>query len=374
MKKVLCTVTNDLTYDQRMIRICTSLAKAGYDVTLVGRHISSSNALIEQPFHQQRLHLFIEKGKLFYLEMNLRLFLKLLFSKFDIVHAVDLDTLLPGFLVARLRRKICVYDAHEFFTEVPEVVGRPAVQKIWRTLGQLIIPRLKFAITVNRSLANVFEKEYGVPFEVIRNVPVSLLEVETQFHKKKSPFIVLYQGVLNEGRGLEEAIEAMMLLENAELWLAGEGDLSKELRRLAQIKGVDSKVKFLGKIPPPELAMLTLQAHVGLNLLKNKGLNYYYSLANKSFDYMRAGLPSINMNFPEYRSINQDNEVFLLLETIEPAGIADAVNLLRSDIGLYKKLAANCQKAAAIYNWENEEIKLLAFYQKLEQPASILTN
>jgi glycosyltransferase involved in cell wall biosynthesis len=365
MKKIICTVTNDLTYDQRMIRICTSLAKAGYDVTLAGRQLPWSLPLAKQAFGQHRFRLIFNHGKLFYLEYNLRLLFWLLFSKFDIAHSVDLDTLGPGYLAARLRSKICVYDAHEYFTEVPEVVERPAVKKTWETLARWIIPRLKFACTVCESLAEVFEKKYGTPFTVIRNVPTAKPLPPEDFDKKNHPFILFYQGVLNDGRGLEEAIEAMVMLENVELWLAGEGDLSGELRQLAMEKGVESRVKFLGKILPEELEKLTPKAHLGLNLLKNKGLNYYYSLANKAFDYIQAGLPSLNMDFPEYRRINRHHEVFLLLEQLDPASIVQAVESLRSDPELYQKLSANCRKAAPVYTWENEEQILLSFYEKI---------
>ena len=105
MKRIICTVSNDLTYDQRMIRICSTLAAAGYEVLLVGRELPGSRQLVAQPFSQKRMQLCFKKGKFFYLELNLRLLIGLLFSKFDIVYAVDLDTLLPSRLIAELRRK-----------------------------------------------------------------------------------------------------------------------------------------------------------------------------------------------------------------------------------------------------------------------------
>ncbi len=370
MKKIICTVTNDLTFDQRMLRICSSLATAGFEVTLVGRVLPSSIPLSPQPFRQKRLRLFFKKGKLFYLEYNLRLTLFLLFSKFDIVNSIDLDTLLPGYFVSKIRGKICVYDAHEYFTEVPEVVERPAVQRIWEWVARMIIPRLKYAYTVCHSLAEIFEEKYGTSFEVIRNVPWQKPLPPENFEQKTQPFTLLYQGVLNDGRGLEEAIEAMVDLPDAVLWLAGEGDLSQYLRLLTAQLGVESRVKFLGKLPPDELSKLTPQAHLGLNLLKTKGLNYYYSLANKAFDYVQAGLPSLNMDFPEYRRINQEHEVFLLLKKLDSASISAAVEKLRSDKELYRQLEGNCREAAHIFTWENEEKVLLSFYQKIKAQQS----
>lgn len=366
--KILCTVTNDLTFDQRMIRICTSLSLVGHQVHLVGRQLPSSLPLENQLFTQHRFRLLFTKGKLFYLEFNIRLFFYLLFSRFDVVCSVDLDTILPGSVVAYLKRKICVYDAHEYFSEVPEVVERPFVKKAWETLARIIIPRLRYAYTVGDCLASIFQEKYTTPFEVIRNVPVKKGSVSpnSKTWDLSQNFILLYQGVLNEGRGLEETIGAMVHLSSTELWLVGEGDLSWELRELVKKLGLDDRVRFWGKLTPSELKALTPQSHLGLNLLKNKGLNYYYSLANKVFDYMQAGLPSLTMDFPEYRRINQQFEVFFLLEDLTESSIVRAVNNLRQDHVLYEKLAANCLEAAEVFTWEQEEKKLLTFFQKIE--------
>ncbi|MEK7256632.1 MAG: glycosyltransferase, partial [Bacteroidota bacterium] len=180
-----------------------------------------------------------------------------------------------------------------------------------------------------------------------------------------APFILIYQGVLNDGRGLEQAIEAVSHLENIELWLAGEGDLSQELRALAAKFQANSKVKFLGKVPPQDLPALTRQAHAGLNLLKNKGLNYYYSLANKVFDYVQAGIPCLCMDFPEYQKLNAQFDVFHLVGDLETATLVQAIERLRTDEKWYQHLESNCRQASREWVWEKEEKKLMEFYQKL---------
>ena len=359
MKKIICTVTNDLTYDQRMIRICTSLSKAGYRVTLVGRLRSFSKPLQQEPFQQVRLRCWLNQGKLFYLEYNVRLFFFLFFHSFDAVCSVDLDTLLPGFWVSRFKGKACVFDAHEYFTEVPEVVRRPRVKKIWEILADWLLPKLKYAYTVGGGLADIFEKRYGIPFSVIRNVPFTQ---QALAERPRNPIILLYQGALNEGRGLEYMIETMKDLENTELWLAGEGDLSTTLRKLTQELDLEKKVSFLGFLSPDELKKVTLKATIGLNLLENKGLSYYYSLANKAFDYIQAGIPSINMNFPEYQKINKEFDVFLLIDDLHPATLRKAIEDLRDD-ELYNRLHKNCLVARKKLVWEEEEKQLLEFWK-----------
>lgn len=362
-KRIYCTVTNDLTYDQRMIRICTSLQKAGYAVCLVGRQRKSSKPLLEQPFEQKRLKCWFNKGKWFYLEYNIRLFFYLLFSRLDAVCAIDLDTLLAGYYSSKFKRKLCVYDAHEYFTELPELVNRPSTQKIWKGIANRIIPKLQYCYTVCDSLAKIFEEKYKTPFEVIRNVPFR--QPLPKLKTATAPYILLYQGALNDGRGLEEMITAMQHIEQAEFWMAGEGDLSQELRVMVTALKLEQKVKFLGYVQPHELKDITLKADIGINLLQNKGLNYYYSLANKFFDYMQVCKPSMNMQFPEYQKLIEEHEVGVLLPDLEIETIIKTIQKLVGQPTYYAQLQEACLLARQEYIWEKEELKLTAFWKNM---------
>ena len=362
--RIIFTVTNDLTYDQRMQRICTSLTAHGYTVELVGRQRRESVPLRTQSFSQKRLRCWFQKGFTFYAEYNLRLFFYLLFARYEAVCSIDLDTLAAGCFASLLRRKQRVFDAHEYFTEVPEVVDRPFVRAFWGLVARICLPFYRYAYTVGPGLAEIFEKEYHLPFVVVRNTP----KISRAIKKEKSnSLIVLYQGALNEGRGLETVISAMQLIDNVQLWLAGEGDLSIELRQLAVQLGVQYKVCFLGFVRPEELKKLTAQAWVGLNLLENRGLSYYYSLANKFFDYVQAEVPVLTMNFPEYRDLNASHEVALLLNELSPDVVAAAILRLREEKGLYEKLQNGCAHAREVWTWEEDEKALLEVWRKVEQ-------
>ncbi len=343
-----------------MIRICSSLSKHGYEVLLVGRVKRSSGPLQGKPYEQKRMRLFFEKGKLFYLEFNVRLFFLLLFQRFDVVGAVDLDTILPCWSVATLKRKVVVYDAHEYYTETPEVVRRPRIKKIWEWVANVTIPKVAHAMTVGEELARIFERQYNTSFAVVRNVPFVKPKAATQ---KEQPPVILYQGALNEGRGLEQVIEAMHQIEEAQLWMAGEGDLSDQLRELVRKSGLGQRVKFLGYVLPAELDNITAKATIGLNLLENKGLSYYYSLANKAFDYVQHGVPAIHMDFPEYQQLFKQYPVATLISDLQPATIAQAIRQLLSDKERYEKMQLACQKAANEWNWNLEEQKLITFFE-----------
>ncbi len=361
--RIFFSVTNDLSYDQRMIRICGSLATAGYTVCLIGRKQVHSVPLIQRKFQQVRLHCFFQKGMGFYAEYNIRLFFYLLLHRADVYCAIDLDTILPNLIVSRIKRKQRVYDAHEYFTEVPEVVRRPTVKRIWEKIAQWSIPQFEHCYTVASDLGRIMTTTYGPNFIVIRNVPMSTEKVTSP--DKDQVFTLLYQGVLNEARGLEVAIKAMKKLPKTQLWLAGEGDLSAKLRQLAQDEKVENQVHFLGYLQPEALKEITLKAHLGLNLLENKGLSYYYSLANKAFDYIQAGLPAIHMDFPAYRDLHDQYDVFLLLEELSVGALVSRVTAIQKDQIRYERLQQNCLSARTTLNWEQEEKVLLSFYQGL---------
>lgn len=363
--KIILTVTNDLVYDQRMIRICTSLTHAGHDVELVGRLRKESPPLQERPYQQTRLRCWFEKGKLFYLEYNLRLLAYLWPQYFGTLCAVDLDTILPCLWASRHRKKPCVYDAHEYFTEVPEVVRRPAVRRLWEMVARYAIPRMLRCYTVGPSLAALLSERYGKPFATVRNVPLALPANTECISVAGAPKILLYQGALNEGRGLEALIAAMKHIEGAVLWLAGEGDLSEALRQQANRPELSGKIRFLGYVLPKDLPGITAQACIGLNLLENKGLSYYYSLANKAFDYIQAGLPSIQMDFPEYRQLNDTWQVFETVADLEPKTLYRAIRKLLDDQAHYQTLHENCLKAARELTWEKEEETLINVYREV---------
>jgi glycosyltransferase involved in cell wall biosynthesis len=362
-KKIVFTVTTDLSYDQRMQRICTSMAAYGFDVELVGRLRSKSIPLDELSYTQTRIACKFEKGILFYLEFNIRLFLFLLKHEADIVSAVDVDTLLACTLVAKMRNKTLVFDAHEYYTESPEIVNRPIIKWIWEAVSELCIPRADAAYTVGPMLAELMGKKYDIHFSFVRNVPFSIKTSNQQIQKSSIHKIILYQGAMNRGRGIEESILAMKQV-NAELWLAGDGDILNELQLLVKENQLNDKVKFLGCVKPSELKTITEVAYLGLNLLQPIGLSYYYSLANKFFDYMQQGIPCISANFPEYQAINEQYNC-TLLSSCDVDEIADSMNQLLNDGELIQRLKENCLKAKEDFCWEKEEQKLIEIYRKL---------
>jgi len=358
--KIYFTVTTDLTYDQRMIRICTSLANAGYSVTLVGRKMKASLPLSSQPFQQKRLLCFFENGKLFYAEYNIRLFFYLLFKKMDCIGAIDLDSILPCLFISKIKKVKRVYDAHELFCEMKEIATRPGIYKTWKKIERYTVPKFSNGYTVNQPIAAEFKKMYGLNYEVIRNI--ALLR-EISIPDKKEKFI-LYQGAVNEGRSFETLIPAMKEV-NAQLIICGDGNFIQQARQLVQENHLEDKVIFKGKVMPDALRVITQQAYIGVTLFDDTGLSNYYSLANRFFDYLHAGIPQLCVNYPVYKEINDSYHIAALTDDISAKNIAALLNNLLLNEVEYKTLQQNCLKARQELNWQHEEKKLIQFYKQL---------
>jgi glycosyltransferase involved in cell wall biosynthesis len=342
-----------------MQRICTSLSKF-YEVELIGRNIDQS-ILSDQSFQQTRLNCWFRKGKMFYLEYNLRIFLYLVFSKSNVIGAIDTDTLLGCYLAAKIRKVKLVLDAHEYYSEVIELADRPISKKIWKWLEKTLIPKVDAAYTVSAGLQQLMTKEFGKPFELVRNMSNLTQSID---RKPVEHFqYMVYAGAVNEGRGIKQMLEAMSSIE-IPLYILGDGDLFEQMKNYSHILGLEHKVFFVGNVTPTILNSYIKHAYIGFLLLENKGISYFYSLANKYFDYIHGETPQITINFPEYQILMKDYQVGLLVD-LEVNQILKAVNKLLTDTDFYHLCVEQCRLAKYEYNWQSEELKLLRIYQQI---------
>lgn len=343
-----------------MDRICNSLAANGYAVTLVGRKLKSSLSLQQKKYRQKRLNCLFNKGPLFYIEYNTRLFFFLLFRKIDCVCAIDLDTILPCLFISKIKSVQRVYDAHEYFTEMKELWTRPRVQKMWRFIEKFSVPQFKYGYTVSEGLAELFNNKYQRSYIVIRNLPM-LRPLDTSIQREK---FLLFQGAVNEARGFEYLIPAMKNI-SYKLVVCGNGNFMNQLKKLIEENNVQDKVELKGMMLPEDLRPIARKATLGLGLAEREGLNQLHALPNKFTDYMHAGLPQIAMNFPEYQKINNKFKIAVLLDSLSVEIVADTINRVMSDQQLLNELEQNAVKAREVYNWQSEENKLVDFYHDI---------
>lgn len=359
LKKIIVSITNDISTDQRVEKVCNTLLNAGYEILLIGKKNENSKPL-ERNYSTKRISVFFKKGILFYAEFNLKLFFILLFTKKNMLLANDLDTLLPNYLVSLLQRKKIVYDSHELFPEIPELVNRPFAKKFWTVLEKTILPKLKNTYTVCNSIATFYNDKYATDFKTIINLPTKKGIVKTTF-----PFnytdekIILYQGAINVGRGLELMIETMSFLENCIFVIIGDGDIFESLKEKAITKNLTHKVYFLGRKNPKELHKITPLANLGISIEEDLGLNYRFALPNKIFDYIQANVPILVSDLPEMKSVVLNYKVGEIVTNRDPKKLAHQIeNLLKKDFTI------TLEKAKKSLIWEHQEELLLSIFKE----------
>lgn len=359
-QRIVLTIFNDPNYDQRMIRIAGSLQSAGYDVLLVGAGYRHTPPLQEKPYRQHRIRLLFSTGKARYIEFNIRLFFLLLFTRATLLCAIDLDTIVPVYWISRIKSLPRVYDAHEWFSEMKEVVSRPSIHRIWQWVEKTYVPRFPLGYTVNEAIAAAFRSRYGVSYQVIRNMPAASPTIPA---RQKEDFL-LYQGAVNEGRAFEMLIPAMQWI-NLPLFIYGDGNFMEQAKALIKQYGVTDNVLLKGKLLPGELQKVTPKARLGFTLFETTGKSNYYSLANRFFDYVQAGVPQICVDFPVYNNLNKAHPVAVLVELAGPEALAQAVNQLLNDPVKYQGLFENCLLMRLEWNWQKESETLIHFYHKI---------
>jgi glycosyltransferase involved in cell wall biosynthesis len=360
LKRVVVSVTNDLSTDQRVHKACSELHALDYEVILIGRQLKNS-VPISRGYKTKRFKLLFTSSFLFYAEYNLRLFFYLLFTKKDFLVSNDLDTLLPNYLISKFQNKKLVYDSHELFTEVPELVDSSFVKGFWSRLEKLIFPKLKNVIVVSESIALFYKEKYNVSCHVIRNIPqtsdVQLDGFPIDVANKK---IILYQGSINKGRGLELIIDSMSLLEDHILVIIGDGDIIVDLKKKVLDKNLNHIVFFLGKMPPSDLKKISPHATIGISLEEDLGLNYRYALPNKLFDYIHAEVPVIASDLPEIKKIVEKYKIGSILKNRTPEKLAELI--LSMDKENYLKALKTAKKEL---NWNTEKEKLISIFKHL---------
>jgi glycosyltransferase involved in cell wall biosynthesis len=369
-KRVTVSVINDLSSDSRVKRACNELVEMGCKVTLVGRKLPSSPPINGWNFETKRMRLLFTKGVPFYFFFHVRLFFYLLFKKSDLLYANDLDTLWPNYIISKLKGIPLIYDSHEIFCEVPELQQTPVKKKIWERLEKWIVPKLKYCITVNQSIADYFKEKYGTDFKVVRNISPPLSQKPTKDKsalgiKPGQKMLVLQGAGINIQRGAEELVQAMNYVDNAVLFIIGGGDVWAELERLVKEHKLEDKVRMIRRIPREELVNYTVNADLGITIDKDTNLNYRYSLPNKIFDYIQAGVPILASRLREIEAIISNYAIGAFIEEHQPQHVAKRI-MYMLNAPEYQTWKANMARAQKELTWDEERKVLINLVRSID--------
>lgn len=372
-RKILVPVFNDLSNDYRVFRTASCLNSLGFRVTVAGVEYPRSKPLSDWApgIDLIRFPAQADAGKGRYLSYNWQLYRFGLKHRPDVIHANDLDTLPGSTLIARRCRIPLVYDSHELFVEQAPLAKKWKERLAWKMMETVLIRRVDHVITVCDSIADELRQRYDLPRPiVIRNVPLfqpswRTTRIHETLNLPPEQKIVLYQGGLLRGLGLERLVEIGLYLKSTLLVLIGSGPLEDDLKKIVYEKNLSARVKFIPWVPFRDLAEYTAAADLGLVVFTGHGLNTRYALPNKLFEYLMAGLPVIGSPLPEIERIIRQYDVGHVCGLENLQKLAAKIEEFVNDNNAFQRYRENVRQAARELNWEVEQKKLQDMYQNL---------
>ncbi|WP_260480071.1 glycosyltransferase family 4 protein [Listeria booriae] len=409
-KKVTMFVWNHFTNDARVLRECTALAEAGYELQLLA--LGQEKTTVEErpdPFKIRRLgfklptfphrwhkiiicllllaaifytpllvicfigtYLVLYKTKVKYVIRKIALITKMIYwglkADADIYHANDLNTLFQAVVCGKwIRKRKVIFDSHEV-----NVSRSGYNSKVYPIAEKFLMRYIDSCIHENYTRARFIKRIYKFFPNVIYNYPFLQTHIEPiNLHKQldlpEDELILLYQGGLQEGRGLDKLLEAVPHIKKGTVVFIGDGKWKPFLVAETARQNVSHRVKFIPKVPVEQLPAYTKNAYIGFQLLNNTSFNHYSAASNKLFEYIMAGIPVVACNFPEIKKVVTNDEVGVLVKSDDPLSIAAGVNQLIDQPELREKMHQNTFQAREKYNWTNEKIKFLKIYQRLTE-------
>ena len=291
--------------------------------------------------------------------------LALFSSRASIFFAEDIYTLPFAVIFGKLKRAKIFYDSRELFGYLAGLKERKFVQFFWKTVEKLFIKYVDHIITSGSMDSDALKEMYGVTNTIVlRNLPrfykpAQQTDLRNQLGISTDKKILLYQGVILKGRGIEKIFDILPDIPECIFVLIGGGEFENYYKNLAVERKVIDQVFFIGKFSQEDLPKLTPSANVGIALIENISKSYYYALPNKLFEYIMAEVPVVVSNLPQMKEIVDNYNVGFAVDPDNKDELIAALKKLTSDAVLYKKFKQNCKIASEELNWENEIDNLL---------------
>lgn len=284
----------------------------------------------------------------------------------DIIHANDLNALIPAYKAAKKLKCKLVYDSHEVFVENFFSQKKKLYAAYLKAKERHIVRRIDKMVCVSHAAADYFAKIYNIDKPmVVTNC--SLKSEQFISRIKNDGFEALNHGQFYAGRGYDIMVESIPYFKDyPEIVLAirGYGYLEKQLRnRVAEIG--DENFKFYSPVHVKDLISSASLSHVGVAITEAICLNFKLSVSNKIFEYASAGLPVIMSDIPEHRYLNGKYNFGIVLKEDTPKAFAEALIKLYTDKELYNEYSQNAIRLSREVNWENEFKKLVCFEKKM---------
>jgi glycosyltransferase involved in cell wall biosynthesis len=381
-KQIIVTVISDLVTDYRVHKICQTLHEDGYRVLLIGRRNKKSLPLKSRDYQTDRLKMWFGRSIFYYAEFNIRLFFRLYRSKGDIYLGNDLDVMPATLLIADMKRKPLVYDSHEYFLGMAGMDQKPIRRNIWRYIESRVFTKLKYMYTVSESIRNLYRRDYDKKLFVVRNLPfknqpamelssdeINWIEsIDRQIPENKNLLILQGAGI-NESRGAEELVYSMLFLDSARyhLLIIGGGDVFEIIKKIIAQNRLAEKITLIPKVPFAVLSHFTRKAKLGFSIDKPAVLNHKYSLPNKLFEYLHAGVPVLASRLIEQEKVIHQFDVGGFIENHQPEHIAQRIKEIFAEPEILQQWKRNTCRLREELNWENESKIVIDIFKQVEQ-------
>ena len=381
-KLIIVTVISDLVTDSRVHKICQTLHNEGYRVLLIGSCNNQSIVLKSRDYQTDRLKTWFRTSALFYAEFNIRLLFRLIWEKADIYLGNDLDIMPATMLVAKVKKKPLVYDSHEYFLGMAGMDQKPIRRSIWKFLESHVFANLKYIYTVSDSIRNLYRKNYHKKLHVVRNLPLKnpansdltsdeadwIASIDKKIPKNKK--LLLFQGAgINEARGAEELVYSMLFLDGNDfhLLIIGGGDVFSKLEMMVAQNNLAEKITLIPKVPLSVLGHFTRKAQLGFSIDKPSVPNHKFSLPNKLFEYLHAGVPVLASRLFEQERIITQYDVGDFIDDHQPEHMARKINEIFADPEKLQRWKHNTCRLREELNWENESKIVLDIFKQVEK-------
>jgi glycosyltransferase involved in cell wall biosynthesis len=363
-KKVCIAFLGNALHDSRIVNLSNSLKNDCCEVSV----IAFDWFIASQNYSDSTFHIFkLTKSKIsifFYLKFALLLIRELFKTKADIFFAEDLYTLPFVATIAKWKKSRVIYNSRELYAYLGGLRNRPAIQWLIRKIESHFIQKVDLVLSTGELDSEFIERLYGIKNSVvIRNIPLyqspkQKIDFRKMFGIGRDKLILLYQGVLLNGRGMPQIMHSVAQLPSTVLIIVGDGEQRENFKELAEELKINERVFFTGSIDQKELINYTAGADIGLCLIENISVSYYHALPNKLFEYIMAGLPVLSSDLPQMKKVVETYKVGESININMEENISSTIKHWIAEPSLLETYRKNCIPASQELNWQEEYKKV----------------
>jgi len=364
-KKIVIAFLGNAYHDSRVVNLIDSLKQENFQVKTISFDWKTKD--FKTQLGETSIHKLDKSNSSlsFYFNFFFLLIKNLLKHKAQIYFAEDIYTLPVVYFFAKFNKAKVFYNSREIYAHLAGLRNKGVVQSIIARVERTFIHKVDTVFVTGQMDAEYLEEAYGIKnLVVVRNLPkykeeITPINLREKLYISKEEKIILYQGVILEGRGILFLIKLLGKINNAHFVIVGDGEFRKEFEKYANESTLKNRVHFIGAVAHENLLNYTAAADVGISLIENISISYYYALPNKLFEYIMAGVPVLSSKLPQMKKVVSENKVGQCVDMTNEEEVVQVLNMMLNDDEMLKEYSLNCKKAAKELNWEVEFEKIL---------------